>query len=46
MQKYSKYYSNPNNNIVNAIYLRLIKIVNTIPFGNRGNFAINQSMRI
>lgn len=41
MKKYSKYYSKQNKQIENTALLRLIKIVNTIPFANKATFAIN-----
>lgn len=41
LQRYSKYYSKQNKQIENAILLRLIKTVDTIPFANKATFAIN-----
>ena len=35
-----------NKQTENAILLRLIKIVNTVLFGNRGIFAVNQSLKL
>lgn len=48
LQRYSIFCSFQINNTEKAILLRIIKIVDTIPFANKANFAINNQwdMRI
>ncbi len=41
MQRYSIYYSKQNKQIEYTALLILIKIVNTVLFSNKANFAIN-----